>query len=904
MNSISPSTRKRLTKNPGSHSKGKDDTDKGFSLSLWNICLIALFFLCGLVVGGFIDSISMSSRMSRRDVAASEERIQEVKTHIQSQNQVPQNMQLLQERVTEKGKENVALPQPPSLPLRQDFNYQSPLNEMKPAVLYADDNNYAEIPYTVNSQDLLITAWIRLDAKEKHDNNIRTILSNKGTGCDAHQEGLYGIAISVNGWGKNDHKIYVELGDDNNGCYKLSSEHISLKQNRWYHIGVALHRSGNIEIYIDGMLANHHLMPPYRADVLRPFTIGRYSSGMFPFYGSIGYVGFVHMIGTSNPSASQLVNSTSMSIETQQMTNHLRQASICHFKKSICSQQEQQFLSGTSTISILSSSGVRQRMELFALYPLTDMIFTDTVKSHKKVKIRPKVVTEVVKKLYGRYFSRSISSSSDGLQTIPFSLATGLPISDISQRILSKKRSIERKKSIKESMKYVWNNYEKYAWGKDELKPLSQRGHNNWGGLGFTLVDSLDTLWLMDMKDEFWRARNWVRDYLRFDRTSGVSMFETTIRELGGLLAAYDLSRDEAFLEKAKDLGGRLATAFTAKTGIATSSVNLRGAKIGQRSNNYGVGVATLSELGSLQIEFRYLAQASGDINFEKESMRALQLLHKRMPSNGLYPIKINIHDGSNADTLVTLGALGDSFYEYLLKLWLQGNRKEIWLRDMYDTFVNGAIKYLLCRSSPSSLAYFGDWRVGSQRSGGQKMDHLVCFMPGVLALGAYTDPDGLDSPRAQRDLELAKALMYTCYEMYHRMPSGISGEYVEFRGKNDFIVPHHVHFYILRPETAESLFVLHQLTGDSIYADWAWNIWQSINKHCKKGVGYAALRNVMKPQDGVDDRMESFFLGETIKYLYLAQDLDKKVDLMKVVLNTEAHVMSNLNKDHNPVKP
>jgi mannosyl-oligosaccharide alpha-1,2-mannosidase len=170
-------------------------------------------------------------------------------------------------------------------------------------------------------------------------------------------------------------------------------------------------------------------------------------------------------------------------------------------------------------------------------------------------------------------------------------------------------------------------------------------------------------------------------------------------------------------------------------------------------------------------------------------------------------------------------------------------------------------------------------------------MDHLVCFMPGVMALGAYTDPQGVESPRAQRDLSVAKALMFTCREMYHRTETGISPEFVLFPPGKDIDTRTSAPFYILRPETAESLFVLNQLTGDPIYREWAYEIWTAIDKHCRIGAAYGALRNVNTKNGGVDNRMESFFLAETLKYLYLAQDPDNEIDVLhKYVFNTEAH--------------
>lgn len=434
-------------------------------------------------------------------------------------------------------------------------------------------------------------------------------------------------------------------------------------------------------------------------------------------------------------------------------------------------------------------------------------------------------------------------------------------------------------------MQRSWAGYKAYAWGMDELKPQSKSGSNNWGGLGVTLVDSLDTLWVMGMKAEFEEAAKWVEKSLTFSRTGSVSVFETTIRELGGLIAAYDLSKNKVFLDKAIDLGDRLIKAWTGGGSIPQSQVDLGN---GQGRGGWSGGSAILSELGTLQVEFRYLSMASGDPKYERTSMKAIQAMYKANPAHGLYPIKVGIGSGRFTDQHVTFGALGDSFYEYLLKVWIQGGKKEQWLREMYDKSIDGVMDVLLKASSPSGLAYISDW---DGRRNIAKMDHLVCFMPGVMALGAYTDPMGLDSARAQRDLSVAKALMYTCREMYHRTETGISPEFVNFPPGKDIDTRTSAPFYILRPETAESLFVLNQLTGDPIYREWAYEIWSAIDHHCRNGVAYGALRNVNTKNSGVDNRMESFFLAETLKYLYLAQDPDNEIDVLnKYVFNTEAH--------------
>ena len=159
--------------------------------------------------------------------------------------------------------------------------------------------------------------------------------------------------------------------------------------------------------------------------------------------------------------------------------------------------------------------------------------------------------------------------------------------------------------------------------------------------------------------------------------------------------------------------------------------------------------------------------------------------------------------------------------------------------------------------------------------------------------MGAYTDPQGLESDRAQRDLKTGKALTYTCYQMYARMETGIAPEYVQFHGGNDFQIGSSGNHYLLRPETVESFFILNQLTGDPVYREWGWEVFCAIERYCKAKYAYGSIHGVNNPNVRADDKMESFFLAETMKYMYLLQDPDTEVDILhKHVFNTEAHPM------------
>eukprot|EP00586_Coscinodiscus_wailesii_P008937 CAMPEP_0172524404 /NCGR_PEP_ID=MMETSP1066-20121228/294170_1 /TAXON_ID=671091 /ORGANISM="Coscinodiscus wailesii, Strain CCMP2513" /LENGTH=177 /DNA_ID=CAMNT_0013307529 /DNA_START=134 /DNA_END=667 /DNA_ORIENTATION=+ len=172
-------------------------------------------------------------------------------------------------------------------------------------------------------------------------------------------------------------------------------------------------------------------------------------------------------------------------------------------------------------------------------------------------------------------------------------------------------------------------------------------------------------------------------------------------------------------------------------------------------------------------------------------------------------------------------------------------------------------------------------------------MEHLVCFMGGLLALGAYTDPNGMDSDRAKRDLGTAKDLAYTCYQMYARTKTGLTGDVVNFSANHDFGIAKQD--YNLRPETVETFYILYLVTGEHAYREWGWEIFESIEQHCRREVGYGTVNNVQDASARSDNHMESFFMGETLKYLYLMFDPDSDVDVLrKHVFNTEAHPLRN----------
>uniref|UniRef100_A0A8C5VDC9 alpha-1,2-Mannosidase n=1 Tax=Microcebus murinus TaxID=30608 RepID=A0A8C5VDC9_MICMU len=423
----------------------------------------------------------------------------------------------------------------------------------------------------------------------------------------------------------------------------------------------------------------------------------------------------------------------------------------------------------------------------------------------------------------------------------------------------------DRQKGVVDVFLHAWNGYRKFAWGHDELRPVS-RSFSEWFGLGLTLIDALDTMWILGLRKEFEEARKWVSKKLHFEKNVDVNLFESTIRVLGGLLSAYHLSGDSLFLRKAEDFGNRLMPAFKTPSEIPYSDVNI------------GTGVAhpprwtsdsTVAEVTSIQLEFRELSRLTGVKKFREAAEKVTKHIHSLSgKKDGLVPMFINTHSGLFTHLGVfTLGARADSYYEYLLKQWIQGGKQETQLLEDYVEAIEGIKANLLQRSEPSKLIFVGELTHGRFSN---KMDHLVCFLPGTLALGVH---HGLPADH----MRLAQELMETCYQMNHQMETGLSPEIVHFNlyskpGHQDVEVKPADRHNLLRPETVESLFYLYRLTGDRKYQDWGWEILQSFNKFTRvPSGGYSSINNVRNPQKPEPrDKMESFFLGETLKYLYL----------------------------------
>ncbi|KAN0078488.1 glycoside hydrolase family 47 protein [Tylopilus felleus] len=534
----------------------------------------------------------------------------------------------------------------------------------------------------------------------------------------------------------------------------------------------------------------------------------------------------------------------------------------------------------------------------------------------------------------------------------------------------------QRAAQVKEAFQHAYRGYERYAFPHDELLPVSNGSTDNFNGWGVTPVDSLDTMLLMGLEDEFTRALP-VISHANFSLPSNtyVPFFETVIRYLGGLLAAYAISGQDLLRDKADELGTKLAPAFNTTSGFPGFAVDT------YRGQNRPFTAGVLAEIASCQMEYAYLGKITGKKEHVDHATLITNLFYAANLSGsaGMYPTRWNLEKGIPSNTVhLTVGALADSGHEYTLKQFLQTARTDKRNLEMYLRFTSYVIKNLLFLTPERNLLYVTDasmWKRGLTPS--HAFEHLACFFPGLLALGVHLLPlnhldalginaTALGDDLAEFDLAdlhlwAAEGLAQTCYLSYADQPTGLGPEIMWMdvdsagairwidalrtwkagrdepggrrkralawgpappgigdmkpwtsplggnvtvedlvrpgrrKGKTktygrDYLIKNAA--YYLRPETVESFYILWRTTGDVKWRHRGWHVFQAIERYTKTASGYSSVENVHTADPTPMDSMPSYFLAETLKYLYLLFLDEDPLPLHKWVFNTEAHAL------------
>ncbi|CAI4218992.1 unnamed protein product [Parascedosporium putredinis] len=443
-----------------------------------------------------------------------------------------------------------------------------------------------------------------------------------------------------------------------------------------------------------------------------------------------------------------------------------------------------------------------------------------------------------------------------------------------------------------------WNAYRTHAWKKDALLPLSAGGRDQFSGWAATLVDSLDTLWVMGLRKEFDEAVAAVADIdFGVSTSTRVNVFETTVRYLGGLLAAYDLSRRAILLTKAVELADLLYVAFDTENRLPVDNIDFERAKLGR--GLLAEGLVASAAPASLSLEMTRLSQLTGDPKYYDAVARVTRLFAAQQMDTdlpGMWPTR--------------------PLYERMSRAFLRTATTHLFFRPMlpsgHNVLFSGTVN-VVAGSDPDSNGSDNTDKELSTES-----EHLACFAGGMMALASrlLSNATYLDT-----GARLAKGCAYA----YKVFPTGLMPERFDLVPcPGDLLAPATCPWdraawnaaktqyparkanlprgfasakdprYLLRPEAIESLFVLYRVTGDELYVEAAWDMFVAVSEATATEIANAAVLDVTvaktaKKEVPKEDYMELLASRDPQILLphLLTPDL---ISLDDFVLNTEAH--------------
>ncbi|KAF8591445.1 glycoside hydrolase family 47 protein [Ramaria rubella] len=453
----------------------------------------------------------------------------------------------------------------------------------------------------------------------------------------------------------------------------------------------------------------------------------------------------------------------------------------------------------------------------------------------------------------------------------------------------------QRKLTFREKTRDLWthafNNYMQHAYPMDELRPLSCKGRgptyddsNDWvvndvaGNFSVTLIDALDTFVVMNDRRGFAQAvQNVLNAVHSFDLDTKPQVFETNIRVLGGLLSGHQFASNPnhnfhlkwyrgELLNLAYDLGLRLLPAFKTPTGIPYARINLRHGVLLQESTETCTAGA-----GSLIIEFGVLSRLTGDPRFEKAAYKAFFAIWNRRSDLGLVGNTINAWTGTWLSDTTGIGAGVDSFYEYALKWYILSG--EVEFLDVWNEAYGNIMRY--------ARGQEGYWfRQVNMRTGEMvyaSTDSLSSFWSGLQVLAGDLQ-NAIKSHLIYWNIWRRFSGIPEVFDLNSRLPSAWQ--------------------YPLRPEFIESTYFLYLATRDTLYLDVGERVLSDLILRSKVDCGLASIASLLTNKR--DDRMESFVLSETLKYLYLLFDENNPLhsDDSNMIFTTEGHLLT-LQRQH-----
>lgn len=417
---------------------------------------------------------------------------------------------------------------------------------------------------------------------------------------------------------------------------------------------------------------------------------------------------------------------------------------------------------------------------------------------------------------------------------------------------------------VKEETRRSWEAYREYAWGYDNLRPLSRTG-SNWydTSLGITPYDAFSTFKVMGLDEQaaeieaYALTKDWDKDVY-------VQVFEVNIRILGGLLSMYEYTKNPELLEQAIDFGDRILPAFDSPTGIPYHSVNLR---TGAVAGNLGVGPGNevnVAQAATYLFEFGILSYYSQDPKYYQAAKRASLAVFQRRSAIGLPGEVINVETGEWVGTRwhhIQAGV--DSYYEYMYKSWSifpDPEIKAIWNeskalidKHLTDDFKGERFYTIVDMDSGKVLK--------------RSVSLYDAFWPAIQALSGDVD-----------NAELSQRSWHNIWSKYGLLPTRYhyGEDRIEYANSE------------LNPEIIESAYYLHQITGKDKYINMVHQYWKDILACCRNDVAFHAVTDV--ETKAAKDFLSTYFFAETLKYFYIAFAGPEVFDFNEHVFNTEAH--------------
>ncbi|WP_095011939.1 glycoside hydrolase family 47 protein [Tsuneonella mangrovi] len=416
---------------------------------------------------------------------------------------------------------------------------------------------------------------------------------------------------------------------------------------------------------------------------------------------------------------------------------------------------------------------------------------------------------------------------------------------------------------VRDQMEFAWDNYRRLAWGKDEIRPVSGTFSSfplKDRHLGLSLIEALDTLWVMGLDEAFAAGVDWVKGNLDFAVDGEVSVFETSIRLVGGLLSAHHASGDPALLAKARDLADRLLPAFDTPTGMPRRFINLATGETRQ-------SVTSPADIATYLPEWGTLSLLTGDERYVEATKRAAVAVFERRSKLGLVATQIDVDTGEWHSRRATVGSYCDSFFEYLWDSWqLLGDAD---CKAMYNVCTSAILKHQ--QVWRDGALWFADVDFETGEIVSTEQDELASFYGGLLGQGGAMK-EGAAYTESWAALQARYGILPEGYDY-------LAGEATQMTNS-------------LRPELADSAFTLWLIDRDPRWRSIGRDHFLAMKQFNRAPFGFTDMADVTSNPKRQADHCPGYWWSEQMKYYYLLFSDTPRFDYARNYLTTEGNVL------------